>query len=67
MSEHDPTRWLGCLICGESVHVRLTNDTAMIVCPTCLRQFVIQRQPFGGAVEVDGVPLPPFLGRRMAE
>ena len=67
MSDPDPTHWMGCLVCGVSVYVRLADDKALIVCPTCGRQFVIQRQPFGGAVEVDGVPLPPFLGRRMSE
>lgn len=61
MAETDGNKWLGCLVCGEPVQVRLADDVAVLMCPACARQFVIKRQPLGGSVEVNGKDVPPFM------
>jgi len=63
--EPSQRHWLGCLECGVEVRIALTAQMAVIECLECHRQFVVLRQPPGGAVDVDGVSLPPFLSRQI--
>ena len=63
--EPSQRHWLGCLVCGVEVHIDYLSDCVVLKCRGCNRKLLVWRQPPGGAAEIDGVALPPFVAERI--